>query len=59
MINFKCLDCKKNVQVFVDEACVCGSTKIKKYEYETNKNWLKWWRDKGSKDRNKFYKSLK
>ena len=59
MIKFKCLKCKKDVPIFIDEACICGSQQIEKLEYTTNREFLKWWRDKGSKDRNEFYKKRK
>lgn len=57
MISFFCEDCKAEVKHLLDErGCFkCKGKRISKKEFETNKEWLKWWSTVGSKDRNAYY----
>jgi DNA-directed RNA polymerase subunit RPC12/RpoP len=58
MIAFTCGSCRTEVKGILDESGCrkCGSKDILK-EYSSNKEWLQWWRDVGSKDRAAFYAS--
>ena len=55
MIQFKCNKCKSQVLVFIDDGCICGSKDISKLEFNSNKEYLSWWKIKGSVDRDAYY----